>query len=247
MILIIRGHIRNSFKNNQLLNFIKQVYLAHPNLSIYIHTWNVFANTLSWRNINENTEIVTEEKIYNYFLNLKHLIKHIIIDDDSKIQLVGNLNGNVSKGKMPILGWKNYWYGKYKIINYLSKKVDVNETIVNFRFDIFDNSNSFSEQKLLKFICNQKFTKNKFMFDTIHTGIDNIYMGNINTMYKLIYTFAHHLDYILSKSVVYNQENLVFIINDILFEKKLKPYLVIPSFIQPKQNDFHIRNFRTFF
>ena len=247
MILIIRGHIRNSFKNNKLLNFIKQIYLAHPNLSIYIHTWTVFANTLSWRNINEDTEMVTEEKIYAYFYHLKHLIKHIMIDDDSKIQLIGNLNGNVSTSKMPIIGWKNYWYGKYQIINYLYKLVDENETIVNFRFDIFDNSNSFSEQRLLTFIRNQKFTKNKFMFDKVHTGIDNIYIGNINTMHKLIDTFVHNLDYILSKSVVYNQENLVYIMNDILFEKKLKPYLIIPAFIQPKQNDVNIRNFRTIF
>jgi hypothetical protein len=246
MILVIRGHIRNSFKNNQLFDFIKQIYLVNPNLSIYIHTWTIFANTLSWRNINEDTEMVTEEKIYAYFSHLNHLIKHIMIDDDSKIQLIGNLNGNVSTSKMPILGWKNYWYGKYQIINYLYKIVDENETIVNFRFDIFNNSNSFSEKRLLKFIHSQTFTKNKFMFDKIHTGVDNIYMGNINTMHKLIDTFTHNLDYILSKSVVYNQENLVYIMNDILFEKKLKPYLVIPAFIQ-SNHDVNVRNFRTIF
>ena len=44
--------------------------------------------------------------------------ENIIIDDDATIQLIGNLNGNINNGPMPIIGWKNYWYGKYKIIEY---------------------------------------------------------------------------------------------------------------------------------
>ncbi len=177
---------------------------------------------------------------------MSHLIKHIIIDDDSKIKLIGNIAGNVSTSKMPILGWKNYWYGKYKIISYLYNRVDKQETIVNSRFDIMNNSNARTQSSLLQFIREQKFTKNKFMFDKLQNGIDNIYMGNISTMFKLTHTFFHNLDYILSKAYVKNQENLVYILNEVLFEKKLKQDLLTPSFTQSNPNGFHFRNLRTF-
>ena len=113
MILIIRGHIRQSFETSNLIDFIKSIHHIFPDIKIYIHTWNIFSNNLSWRPIQINNTIVTEEIIYNYFGELKHLIKHIIIDNDSNIKLIGNLHGRIN-GSMPIHGWKNYWYGKYK-------------------------------------------------------------------------------------------------------------------------------------
>ena len=85
MILIIRGHIRKSFENKQFYNFIKKIYEIYPTLEIYIHTWSIFANNISWREIEVNDNIVTEDTIYTYFDDLKHLIKNIIIDDDTKI------------------------------------------------------------------------------------------------------------------------------------------------------------------
>jgi hypothetical protein len=39
MIVIIRGHIRDSFKTPQLREFIQNLYARYPNLSIYIHTY----------------------------------------------------------------------------------------------------------------------------------------------------------------------------------------------------------------
>ena len=79
MILILRGHIRNSFNNLKLYNLINQIYETDQNIKIYIHTWNIFSNNISWREIESNNTPVTEEIIYNYFNDLKHLIKHIII------------------------------------------------------------------------------------------------------------------------------------------------------------------------
>ena len=138
MILIIRGHIRNSFENKILYNLIKEIYDLFPDLKIFIHTWNIYCNNLSWRIMDIDSRIVNEELIYEYFDDLKHIIHNIIIDDDTKIQLIGNLNGNINDGFMPIKGWKNYWYGKYKIIDFLKNKLDDDnkEPIINFRFDI---------------------------------------------------------------------------------------------------------------
>jgi len=124
---------------------------------------------------------------------------------------------------MPIIGWKNYWYGKHKIIDYLyNSNIDENEMIVNCRFDIMCNSNSFDENTIINFIKNNSkivFTKNIFLFnDETHWGIDNIYIGNVNTMYKLTNKFFNDLDDILIKNNdVFHQEILVYRINNILF------------------------------
>ena len=194
-----------------------------PDLKIFIHTWSIFANNISWRHINVDNQNVTNEIIYDYFDDLKHLIKHIIIDDDTKIELFGNLSGNVSITPMPIVGWKNYWYGKYKIIDYIyNKHIDENEMIVNYRFDIMNNSNNFDEISIINFLKSNSeinFKKNIFFFDDDnHFGIDNIYVGNILTMYKLIKKFFYELDDILSKNIdTKHQEFLVYRINSTLF------------------------------
>ena len=223
MILIIRGHIRDSFETKKLYNLIKETHAIIPDLKIFIHTWNIFANNISWRNINVNEQCVDDKVIYDYFDDLGHLIKNIIIDDDSKINLIGNLSGKINNGPMPIIGWKNYWYGKHKIIDYLYNiNIDDSETIVNFRFDILNNSNSFDKEIIINFIKNHSkmiFTKNLFLFDDeYHTGIDNIYIGNIKTLHKLSTKFFNELDDILIKNNdIRNQEILVYRINKNLF------------------------------
>jgi hypothetical protein len=224
MILILRGHIRNSFETKKLYNLVKNIHIIFPDLKIFIHTWNIFASNISWRKITVNEQNVTDKIIYDYFDDLKHLIKKIIIDDDSKINLIGNLCGNINNSLMPIIGWKNYWYGKYKIIDYLyNMNIDENEMIVNCRFDVMNNSNSFDEVRIINFIKNNSkiiFTKNIFLFDDEgHNGIDNIYIGNINTLYKLISKFFYELDDILIKdNDTKYQERLVYRINNILFD-----------------------------
>ena len=219
MILIIRGHIRKSFESNELLTFIKTIYGIYPELKIYIHTWNIISNNISWRHIQINNTTVTEELIYNYFDDLKHLIKHIIIDDDKKIELIGNLKGNINNGPMPIIGWKNYWYGKYKIIDYIFN-TEPNDTVINCRFDILNNSNIYNINVYIHFIKNIDVNSNKnmFLFDHECAGIDNIYAGNVNTMYKLCNEFFYKLDEIISKNTdTKNQEKLVYRMNKILF------------------------------
>jgi hypothetical protein len=225
MILVIRGHIRNSFKSKQLYEFVEVIHELFPEVQIFIHTWNIFANNLSWRNIDANNDIVNEEIIYNYFGTLKSLIKHIMIDDDTQIQLRGNLIGNINNNNMPIIGWKNYWYGKYRIIDYIftHQETPKDEIIINMRFDLFDNSNNFEKEELISFIknrSNEKMIKNAFLLQDENKGIDNIYIGNINTMHKLTNKFAYELDDILSENKdVYHQEALVYRLNEKIFEK----------------------------
>jgi hypothetical protein len=89
------------------------------------------------------------------------------------------------------------------------------------------NSNSFKEEQIIDFIKNNsknKFTKNSFLFNHEVLGIDNIYIGNIYTMYKLITHFFNNLDDILNDKILnenknlMNPERLVYRINSTLFD-----------------------------
>jgi hypothetical protein len=223
MILVITGHIRQSFKTKSLYDLIKSLYNIDTDLKIFIHTWNVFSNNISWRKINSDNKTVNDTIIYDYFGDLKHLIKHIIIDDDTKINLIGNLHGKIGISRTPIIGWKNYWYSKYKIIDYIySTNIYRNEMIINTRFDVNNNSNSVNNDIIIKFINNNSnimYTKNIFLFnDENHLGIDNIYIGNIYTMYILINKFFYDLDDIIIKNKnTRNPEKLVYRLNNELF------------------------------
>jgi len=226
MILILRGHIRGSFNTKELYIFVKELYTIFPNLTIYIHTWNIFSNNISWRDIKTDDNIVEPSAVFNYFNDIKHLIKTIIIDDDSKIKLIGNLVGNVGKSKMPLKGWKNYWYGKYNIINYIyNTRTDKNEFVINTRFDLFSNSCSYNYDcsQIINFLKKNYmnvFTENKFLMPEYFSGIDNIYIGNIDTMYTLISKFYKELDNILicnNSHIDTGQEYFVFLLNTSLF------------------------------
>ena len=218
IILILRGHIRDSFKTINLYNLIKSIYIKYPNLEIYIHTWNIYNNNLSWRIIEPNYNIVNINIILEYFNDIKNIIKHIIIEDDSQIKLIGNLNGKIAPYcAHPIKGWKNYWYSQFKIF------IDINDIIINMRFDVLYNSNSIEKETIYNFIndniniINDKLYKNIFLFDKETLGIDNIYIGNINTMTKLVNKFYYELDNIIINYLdIRSAEFLVFYINNIL-------------------------------
>lgn len=212
MIILLRGHIRSSFNDNQLYHFMNELSKKNQ-LKIYIHTWNIMQTNVSWRSLKNIPISITEEMIKTYFKDLQHLIVKIIIDDEKLNKLVGSVKGVVSNSKMPKIGWKNMWYGKKRIIDEIAKNERVNEIIVNMRFDVFSNSNSFNKIALLHFINKNSVVsrKNIFLFNKESLGIDNIYIGNFNTMFNLIYHFHNNLDYIiLYNHPVSSQEFLVF-------------------------------------
>ena len=210
MIILIRGHIRNSFNDTKLYEFIQKLSKTNE-LKIYIHTWNIMQTNVSWRQMHNINIIITEEMIKKYFKNLQKYIVKIIIDNEKLNKLVGSIKGNVSNSKMPKIGWKNMWYGKKRIIDEIGKREPLDEIIVNTRFDVFSNSNSFNMMSLLYFINKNKtiFKKNIFVSEKEMLGIDNIYIGNFNTMFNLIYHFHYNLDFIAMTNVV-SQEFLVF-------------------------------------
>jgi hypothetical protein len=164
-----------------------------------------------------NPQRVTPTIIKSYFNELAPLIKHMILDDDSNMYLIGKLSGVVSNSGMPTRGWKNYWYGQHKII----ESIPSDGTLINTRFDVLNNSNSFDHKDILYFIDQHKntsFFRNVFMMTTNDLGVDNLYMGNRYTMTTLAKHFVHHLDEIVTSNPdVGNQEHLVLIVNQQLF------------------------------
>jgi hypothetical protein len=206
VILILRGHIRDSFEDDDLYNFVKNIASITP-LEIYISTWSVYANNLSWRQVKEDNRQVTRDNIYAYFRDVRNNIRHITIEHDEQSVLVGRSYGYLGGGKMPILGWKYMWYGNYNIIEHINKSQSPEEIVINTRLDILKNSNAsiYTPERLYGFInycvdffCNKKnvVNKNVFMFGHEWAGIDNIFIGNVRTMHKLISHFHFNLDVI---------------------------------------------------
>jgi len=215
---MLRGHIRDSFNDDRLYRLLKQIH-EDEDIQIYIHTWNIIQSNISWRNIRKDDHIVDEYLIKNYFRDIAQFIKNITIDDDANLPLIGTTHGNVSSTRCPKIGWKNMWYGKKRLIDNVKEDiVNMDEKIINMRFDIFTNSNGFPYNLLLQFTKNATpITRNLFLHDHEFQGLDNIYIGNLNTMFNLIYHFHYNLDDILQKNIVGNQEYLVFRENKLIY------------------------------
>lgn len=224
MILLLRGHIRNSFDDDRLYNLVKEL-IDKYDIKIYIHTWSVQQTNISWRTLQNISTQITNDTIYNYFKDLSKNIKNIIIDDDTKIQLIGLKTGYIGQTKCSTVGWKNMWYGKYQNINAI--KLDnpqYNETILNIRFDVQSSFVPFNKSFILKFILQNITTnQNVFIAKNAIIGIDNIYLGNMTEMYKLIMHFYSNLDMInLKYNNIKHQEFLVFYENIALFGNSIK-------------------------
>jgi hypothetical protein len=218
IIIIIRGHIRNSFDDDKLYNLIKKIS-SNYNIEIFIHTWHIQQSSISWRDIQQINNIITPEIIYNYFKDLKDFIKNIIIDNDNNIKLIGNTKGTIGT-KCPVIGWKRYIYGLFKIIDNV-RHFTTNEFIINIRFDVLSNSSVMNEEQIINFIninINNQFKKNIFIHNNLVYGLDNVFCGNSFTIYKLCKYFNENLDYIISKNkFIINPEFLLFIENELIF------------------------------
>ena len=226
MIIFIRGHIRNSFSNNQLYCLIKQLH-ADFGIKLYIHTWNIIQSNVSWRKIPLNTIPISREMIIQYFNDLAPIIEEIMIEDDHEIQVIGTKEGFICKSKCPVVGWKNMWYGKYSMLEHIyytekSLETDLSQTpVLNMRFDVQDNYIPFQYHTIKPFLekcLSNQIVRNEFLYNKFRPGIDNIYLGSIQTMYDLTSHFHLHLDTIVKKYPhVTHQEELVFLENNRLY------------------------------
>jgi hypothetical protein len=217
LIIMIRGHIRDSFSDTRLRNLIL-VLSRKYNTTIYLHTWNILQGNKSWREIEKDETIVTEDMILSYFDMIP--IKEIKIENEDENNLIGNIEGNISNTLCPIICWKNMWYGMYQIIKNIDDPVET--TILNIRYDIFTNKNRlFTIQSIVNTVdsnFNKYMYSNAFISKNEPTiGIDNMIIGSLYSMRNLIQHFYYNLDEILARYPdEIHQEYIVFKENGLL-------------------------------
>ena len=224
MILILRGHIRNSMDDPKLLNTVKSIIEKFPDIRIYIHTWNVVSSTISWRRIAENNTKVTSECILEYFKDIHANIRHIEISDDESIELIGDTTGKI--GVAPTIGWKRMWYGKYKIISVIqSETLDINTLVISMRFDIHTvMDHALTTNKIISFIENIYRTQNRdIVFNKNGTGCDNFYSGSLENMFILTHDFHTNLDAIKSR-LPYTNNQEIYVANNVEYLKRLNRF-----------------------
>lgn len=211
-IVLLRGHIRTGFDTDQLYIFLRLLNTISP-LTIYVHTWDVQQNSLSWRRIEDNPTPITSDKITAYLRDLAPCVKHIRIDPDGSLPIVGNTEGKVVSSLIPIRGWKNMWAGKHTMLEHIYAENDPRALIINTRFDLFSNSNNLNSSALIRFFRDCIAIQPKtiaFLQNVPFNGCDNFYIGTVFAMHKLAQHFYTNLDHICTLyPAIINPERLV--------------------------------------
>ena len=237
LIISLRGHIRCSFDNSGLYDFITCMSQQFD-VRIYIHTWLKRECTASWRPLIDKYKDVDikEQDIRDYLGTHCDKIKKICIEDEDESDLHGNIEGKLTPiCMMPKRSWKFFLYGVWKSIDIIDDKNDKNAYMVNVRFDMFQkrlvfawgqigkenrpNNNQYIAQSIAEIIC--KRMKNPPRVESVspsRNGYDNIFMGTVEAMTLLTSVLHKHLDTILEDcDKVKMQEIIVY---DVLYNIK---------------------------
>lgn len=200
-IVVIRGHVRNSFDTYTLHDFVKELSDMYE-LEIYIHTWNVKQTSMSWRQIDDDLTKITDNFVRAYFKDLGCNIKEIIIEDDSTIDIIGKSEGNVGNTRTPLLGWKRYIHGQFKVLKHVHDTRPGDSFIINTRFDLFSCSYVFPSKDVVEFAKNsyKDYARILFLKQGEYCGVDNIIIGTVKNMYNLIEYIHENLDDFLEKN-----------------------------------------------
>ena len=156
VILLLRGHVRDSFKDAELFNFVKKLCDLYT-VTIYIHTWNRYSS---------DDAFIIKSNITDYFSGIKGVIISIEIEDDISILLVGDERGNLFSTRIPKIEWKRMWYGIHKTALKIKNDSELygsinipplhsgisgrssldTSLVINMRFDLFNNYNMYNNE-----------------------------------------------------------------------------------------------------
>jgi hypothetical protein len=197
----IRGHIRDGLIDSGLNNFLTLLKNNGHSVDLFLHTWSESEAKSSYKDLDTRyVYFVPKELVSFYFKD--HDIKYIAIDDDSQIDLVGNIDGNVCLSSCPLIAWKRMWYGKYKLIKHLYDNCrDSYDIVLSTRYDMFTNKLCItSPQRLHRILLDCNLLNFRYPeFNSSIVGVDNFYCGILDNMAKLTYDFTHSLDYIMNR------------------------------------------------
>jgi hypothetical protein len=207
----IRGHIRTGFDDSRLRDYIRQLSTIHK-VDIFLHTWKESEAKSSYRTLDHSKAFsVTPKILKEYFGDIP--IKKIIIDDDSQLELHGNLEGIIPNSKVPMIAWKRMWAGQFKLISHLyhAHRYDY-DRVVNTRYDFFTHKLCYTPVKnLLKMTAETSRLTLKYpKYYRRLLGVDNYYAGELETLYELVGDFHYKLDNILEKRQIKSYQEELF-------------------------------------
>lgn len=199
--MTIRGHVRDGLNDSRLNDYIDLLKSYGHDIDLYLHSWHESEAKKSYRTLNYDSLFAVEPAHFtDYFVGQK--IQHIQIENDSDLKLYGNLEGNITNTKCPLLSWKRMWAGKFSLISHVYEKTDQDyDLVVNTRYDMFTNSICYTPIKnLLRLTVPCQGINLKYPKYYRHAkGVDNYYCGSLQNIYDTTHAFHRSLDDILLK------------------------------------------------
>jgi hypothetical protein len=195
----IRGHLRNGLNDNRLNDYINLLKRSGHSVDLFLHTWDASEAKSSYRTLDHSKSFVVKKSILKDYFK-EHTIKHIIIANDSKLKLIGNLEGAMTPSSCPLIAWKRMWAGKFQLIQHLKDNYsDDYDLVVNTRYDMFTHDVCYTPVKnLLKMTTVGDGLSLKYPQYYRHLkGVDNYYCGSLKTIYDITSAFHYSLDEIL--------------------------------------------------
>lgn len=257
--LILRGHIRDSFKTNQLLEFTKKFIQQYPNSDVFITTWNYSEckKNASWKYHSgcsseqfTQRQTITIQDINNYFKDIT--IRNIMILDEDKFykdMKYVSFSEKVGDTIAPFLGHLSMYWNQFQMIEWINKHYPYTH-MINMRIDFFSKylkncSHIFyGDIKITNDLIFQKLDSiqkdlNPFclIMEQYKTGIDNIMFGTIQSMYKIISQFTYQY-----KQIIKSFTKQYYIVNQELF-LALQATKIFPLTLKP--NDVLIKKKKT--
>lgn len=130
--LTLRGHVRDSFDDTHLYDFVKQC-IERWDADIFITTFNVKQISTSYREIKDDPTRITEEKVRGYFRGLPQSRFNITIEDEASLVFEGRMDGNFGKTQQPIKAVKSMW----RAIRASIEPCKDYDAVINTRMDFF--------------------------------------------------------------------------------------------------------------
>jgi hypothetical protein len=215
--IIVRGHVRSSFDDGRLKDLVGN-FSEMFDLSIYAQTWDIFQNSLSWREMEAIDKKVTEEGVRDYFGDIE--IKSLSIIDDSSIRHFGNTEGTIGRTPCPVLAWKNMYYGMMEASSRVVAAEDPKSITLQMRFDMLSNRFSPSMEEMVEFVKREYSELDskdeveeriRFMRMKTFLGVDNAFMARAADMHKFICYMYYDMDRILNfHRRSFHQEHIAF-------------------------------------
>lgn len=197
----IRGHIRDGLTNSRLKDYLTLLKSEGHSIDLFLHTWKVSEAKSSYRTLDHDKSFAVKKDILRDYFNGFN-IKHITIDDDSKLELHGNLEGKIPGSKCPLIAWKRMWAGKFKLASHLYHNHTYEyDLVVNTRYDKFTTPVCYTPVKnLLKMTTRGEGLYLKYpQYYRYLKGVDNYYCGSVQDVYDIASAFHYNLDEIILK------------------------------------------------